>query len=154
MTYSLLALHCANTDPADGAAELKQTTNKQTTAQRTDLVGKAGPDGGGNTLLQVGVLKDDGRVLAPQLQGELLAVGSTQLCDPLGRGLAPGEGDEGHLRVGHQGLAHPGPCSEHNVYHTWRHTWMGNSIRYRKSSQYVKDFKLHGDSLQEYSRWE
>ena len=120
---------------------------KQTTTPRTHLVGKAGPDSGGDTLLQVGVLKDDGGVLAPQLQGELLAVGSAQLCDPLSSGLAPGEGDDRHLRVGHQGLAYPGPCSEHNVYHTWWHTWMRNSIRYRKSSQYVKDFRLCGDCL-------
>lgn len=141
----------------DGAAEFK--TNQQTSKQanqnpETCLVGKAGPDCGGNTLLQVGILKDDGRVLAPQLQGEPLAVGSTQLCDPLGCGLAPGEGDEGHLRMGHQGLAYPGPCSEHNIHHTGWNTWMGNSISYRKYSQYVEELRLHGDSPWKSNRWE
>lgn len=120
----------------------------------TCLIGKAGPDRGWNTLLQVGILKDDGRVLTPQLQREPLAVGSTQQCDPLGCGLAPSEGDEGHLWVGHQGLAYPGPCSEHNIYHTWWNTWMGNSISYSKYSQYVEDLRLHGDSPWKSNRWE
>lgn len=101
----------------DRTAKLKQNKTAY-------LVGKAGPDGHWHTLLQVGILKDDGRILAPQLQGELLAVGSTQLCDPLGRGLAPSEGDEGHLWMGCQGLACPGPRSEHNIHHTWWNTWM------------------------------
>lgn len=69
--------------------------------RKTHLVDKTRPDGFWNALLQVGVLKDDSRILAPQLQRELLAVGSTQLGNALGCGLAPGEGDHGHLWVGH-----------------------------------------------------
>lgn len=73
-------------------------------------------------------------------------MGSTQLCDPLGRGLAPSEGDEGHLWVGHQRLAYPGARSKHNIYNTWWNTWVGSSIGFSDSSQYVEDCRLHGDS--------
>lgn len=117
----------------------KIKTNRAT--QRTYLVGKAGPDGRGNALLQVGILKDDGRVLAPQLQGQLLAMGSTQLSDPLGSGLAPREGNQGYLWMGHQGLAYLGPRSKDNIYHTWWNTWMGHSDSYTNSSRYVENFR-------------
>lgn len=131
----------------DKPAELKnKRKNKGGEKQRTYLVGKAGPDSCRNALGQVGIFKDDGRILAPQLQRELLAVGGAQLRDALGGGLAPSEGDEGHLWVGHQGLAYPGPRSKHNIYHTWGNTWMGSSTRYSHSSQRVKGFRLHRDS--------
>lgn len=114
----------------------KQTNSKQNKPiQRTHLVGEAGLDSRWNALFQVGVLKDDSRILAPQLQGELLAVGSTQLCDPLGCGLAPREGNEGYLRMGHQGLADPGPRPKHNIYHTWWDTWTGNRTVSRSVSR-------------------
>lgn len=136
----LQALHCDEPDPAwqghGGEGEEPQGTH---------LVGKAGPDGCRNALIQVGVLEDDGRILAPQLQGELLAVWSTQLGDPLGSGLAPSEGDQGYLWMGHQGLTHPGPSSKHNIDHTWWNTWVGNNISY-SNSWYVEEFKLHGNS--------
>lgn len=114
--------------------------------QRTYLVGKAGPDSCWNTLLQIGVLKDDGGILAPQLQGELLAERSTQLGNPLSCGLTPSEGDQGHLWVGHQGLTYLGPCSKHNIDHTWWNTWMGNSISDSNSPLCVEDLRFHKDS--------
>ena len=134
----------------DKAAELKTSKKikgeEKKKKKRTYLVGKAGSDSCRNALGQVGIFKDNGRILAPQLQRELLAVGGTQLCDALSSGLAPSEGDEGHLWVGHQGLAYPGPRSKHNIYHTWGNTWMGSSTGYSYSSQRVKGFRLHRDS--------
>lgn len=84
------------------------------------LVGKAGPHGVGDALAQVGIIEDDGRVLASQLQREPLAVWSTFLRDALGRQCAAREGEQRHVRVAHQGLSCLGTRSKHDVHHSSR----------------------------------
>jgi hypothetical protein len=55
--------------------------------------------------VQVGVVQDQQRVGAAQLQRHLLQMAAGQLADAAPHGHRAGEGDHGHARVHHQGLA-------------------------------------------------
>lgn len=85
------------------------------------LVGKAGPQGCGDTLAQVSIIKDDGGVFASQFQRQPLAVWSTFLHDPLGRHCTSREGDQKHIRMADKGFSCLGACSKHYVHHPVGH---------------------------------
>lgn len=87
------------------------------------LVGKAGPQGRGDALRQVGIIEDDCGVFASQFQRKPFAVRSTFLRDPLGCQRASREGDQRHVRVADEGFSSLGACSKHDVHHPVGYSW-------------------------------
>lgn len=88
------------------------------------LVGKAGPQSCWDALAQVGIIEDDCRVFASQLQRKLFAVRSALLRDPLGCECASREGDEGHVRMADEGFSCLGACPKHHIHHpVWHPSW-------------------------------
>jgi len=85
------------------------------------LVGKAGPQGCGDALVQVGVIEDNGGVFSPQLQRKPFAVWSAFLHDALGRQRASREGDQRHVGVADEGFSCLGARSEHHIHHPMRY---------------------------------
>lgn len=84
---------------------------------RRHLVGKAGPQGGGDALAQVGIIKDDRGVFASQFQRKPFAVRGTFLRDALGRQRASREGDQRHVGVADKGFSRLGTRSKHHIHH-------------------------------------
>lgn len=66
----------------------------------TYLISKAGSYSGRNAFIQIGIVKDDGWVLASKLQRKLLAKLGTPFNDTLPSKRASSEGNQWHLRVG------------------------------------------------------
>lgn len=85
------------------------------------LVGKAGPQGCGDALAQVGIIEDDCGVFASQLQRKLFAVWGALLRDPLGCERASREGDEGDVGMADEGFSRLGARSKHHVHYPVGH---------------------------------
>lgn len=86
------------------------------------LISKARPYSARDAFVQIGILKDDGWILAPKLQRELFAVWRTPLHDPLASECAASEGNQRDFRMGDKSIPSLGTTSEDNIHHTWRKT--------------------------------
>ena len=83
------------------------------------LIGEAGANSGGNTLIKVCVGEDQRWVFTPQLQRQLLAVRGAPLRDSLRCCRGAGEGHQWDIGVAHEGVSGFGPGAEHNVDDSW-----------------------------------